>query len=97
MLLHPRGHKRYWGKVAIYGDYRPWTAHKEAGGDWSTFDEHSRRILLLRRATKLRALFRRYDRAGIGDDIVIVIVPSHDPTRPAFSKFESYQAALSSL
>ena len=51
MVAILRGHKRYWGKVAIYGDYRPWTAHKEAGGDWSTFDEHSRRISLLRRAT----------------------------------------------
>jgi hypothetical protein len=24
-----KGHKQYWGKIAIYGDYNPWTGHKE--------------------------------------------------------------------
>jgi hypothetical protein len=28
-------HDRYWGPIAIYGDYLPWNVHKAAGGEMS--------------------------------------------------------------
>jgi hypothetical protein len=31
MVAILKGHKRYWGKVAIYGDYKPWTALRLTG------------------------------------------------------------------
>lgn len=78
-----KGHKRYWGKVAIYGDYKPWTAHKEAGGDWSTFDEHSRRILTLKDGNSASArYFADMIEPELVDGIVIVTIPSHDPASP---------------
>jgi hypothetical protein len=73
-------HERYWGNVAIYGDYKPWTAHKEAGGDWSNFDEHSRHILSLKNGNDASArYFADMIEPELGDGIVIVTVPSHDP------------------
>jgi predicted amidophosphoribosyltransferase len=83
MVAILKGHKRYWGKVAIYGDYKPWTAHKEAGGDWSTFDEHSRRILTLKEGNGASArYFADMIEPELADGTVIVTVPSHDPASP---------------
>jgi hypothetical protein len=41
-------HDRYWAGIAVYGDYMPWSAHKEMGGDGSNYPAHSGRILDLK-------------------------------------------------
>jgi hypothetical protein len=43
-----KGHQRYWGDVAVYGDYLPWGVHRAGGGGLSTYPEHSGRILDLK-------------------------------------------------
>lgn len=69
-------HERYWGKVAIYGDYKPYAAHVAQGGDYSNFPAHSGRILDLK--DDLPGAVDHF--AGIiepelSDDIVIVTIP----------------------
>jgi predicted amidophosphoribosyltransferase len=75
-------HERYWGHVAIYGDYKPWTAHKAEGGDGSNYPAHSGRILDLK-DDKAGAVdhFKDMFEPELSDDIVIVTVPSHDPAK----------------
>jgi hypothetical protein len=38
-------HDRYWGEVAIWGDYKPYGLHKNQGGDSTNYPAHSGRIL----------------------------------------------------
>jgi hypothetical protein len=72
-------HERYWEKVAIYGDYKPWNAHKEGGGSTS-YPAHSGRILDLKE-DKAGAVdhFAKIIEPELSDDIVVVPMPSHDP------------------
>jgi predicted amidophosphoribosyltransferase len=77
-----KNHKLFWGNVAIYGDYKPWTAHKNEGGDGSSYPAHSGRILDLK-DDKAGAVdhFGDMIEPELSDDIVIVTVPSHDPAK----------------
>jgi predicted amidophosphoribosyltransferase len=74
---------RYWGRVAIYGDYKPYAAHLAQGGDYSNFPAHSGRILDLK-DDKAGAPehFAEMIEPELSDDIVIVTIPSHDPAKP---------------
>jgi predicted amidophosphoribosyltransferase len=78
-----KGHERYWGKVAIYGDYKPWSIHKESGGDGSNYPAHSGRILDLKEG-KVAAVshFAEIIEPELADGVVIVTIPSHDPAKP---------------
>ena len=76
-------HDRFWRKIAIYGDYKPWSAHKDAGGDGSNYPAYSGRILDLK-DDKVGAVDYFADIVGpeLSDSIVIVTIPSHDPASP---------------
>lgn len=77
-------HERYWGDIAVYGDYLPWNVHKGNGGDRSNFPEHSGRILDLKNAADHAVeYFREKIEPGLLNGIVIVDVPSHDPAKPS--------------
>jgi len=77
-------HERYWSGIAIYGDYKPWKAHKEAGGDRSNFPEHSGRALDLKDGKQEGInYFKAIIEPELADKIVIVTVPSHDPAKPS--------------
>jgi|SRR5579862_2275292 len=75
-------HDRYWGQVAIYGDYKPYAAHLAQGGDYSNFPAHSGRILDLK-DDKAGAVdhFAGIIESELSDGIVIVTIPSHDPEK----------------
>src|ERR1700730_4977550 len=76
-------HDRYWGNVAIYGDYKPWTAHQAAGGDWSNFHEHSKCILNLKNGQILAVRhFAEMIEPELAANVVIVTIPSHAAARP---------------
>lgn len=75
-------HDRYWGGIAVYGDYLPWSAHKEMGGDGSNYPEHSGRILDLKDGKDGAAThFAEMIEPELADNIVIATVPSHDPQK----------------
>jgi len=79
-----KGPQRYWRNIAVYGDYKPWTAHKEDGGDGSNYPPHSGRILDLKKAkASAVAHFKDMIEPELQDGVVIVTVPSHDPAEPA--------------
>jgi hypothetical protein len=71
-------HDRYWGNIAIYGDYKAWTVHAANGGDRSNYPAHSRLILDLKDAN-VEAVehFRKLVEPELRDNVVIVTVPSH--------------------
>lgn len=75
-------HERYWGQVAIYGDYKPYNAHLAQGGDYMNYPAHSGRILDLKddKAGAPRH-FADMIEPELSDDIVIVTIPSHDPAK----------------
>jgi predicted amidophosphoribosyltransferase len=78
-------HERYyWRNVAVYGDYKPWSVHKEEGGVRSDYPEHSGRILDLKEG-KPEAVthFAAVIEPELADGIMIVTVPSHDPAKPS--------------
>ncbi len=79
-----KGHEGYWRNIAVYGDYKPWGAHKEDGGDGSNYPAHSGRILDLKEA-KASAVrhFKEMIEQELQDGVVIVTVPSHDPAKPS--------------
>lgn len=68
---------------ALYlGLYRSWSAHKAAGGDSSNYDRHSKRILDFKESkADAIAEFQAKVNPLLGDDFVIVVVPSHDPAK----------------
>jgi predicted amidophosphoribosyltransferase len=82
MVLTLKGHKRFWAGIAIFGDYKPWSAHKEDGGDGSNYPEHSGRILDLKDG-KASAVnhFAAMIEPTLPNNIVIAVVPSHDPQK----------------
>ena len=73
-------HGRYWGKVAIWGDYKPYGLHKDQGGNSTNYPAHSGRILDLE-DDKAGAVdyFADMIEPELSDGIVILTVPSHDP------------------
>ena len=78
-----KDHGRYWGKIAVFGDYLPWSVHRANGGDRSTFPAHSGRILDLKdRSPNAVAHFRNLIEPEIVSRVVVVTVPSHDPESP---------------
>jgi predicted amidophosphoribosyltransferase len=76
-------HDRFWEKVAIYGDYKPYSAHKDGGGGHASWPEHSKKILDLK-DDKAGAVdyFASIVEPELSDGIVIVTIPSHDPASP---------------
>jgi adenine/guanine phosphoribosyltransferase-like PRPP-binding protein len=78
-----KGHDRFWGgKVAVYGDYRPWGVHKENGGTREDYPEHSKRILDLKDGKDAAVThFKGMIEPELGDGVVVVTVPSHDPAK----------------
>jgi pyrimidine operon attenuation protein/uracil phosphoribosyltransferase len=75
-------HDRYWGQIAIYGDYKAYKVHKAQGGLSSDYPAHSKRILDLKdgRAGAVTH-FKDIIEPELEDNIVIVTVPSHDPAK----------------
>src|SRR5690242_5517188 len=73
-------HERYWNEVAIYGDYKPYGAHKEQGGDSTNWPAHCGLILDLK-AGNAAAIqhFAAMIAPELSDGVVIVTIPSHDP------------------
>ena len=73
-------HDKFWGKVAIWGQYKPYSLHKEQGGDSSNYPGHSGKILDLK-DDKAGAVhyFADLIEPELSAGIVIVTVPSHDP------------------
>jgi predicted amidophosphoribosyltransferase len=82
MALTLKGHKRFWAGIAVFGDYKPWSVHKEEGGDGSTYPAHSGRILDLKDG-KANAVthFVEMIEPELPDNIAIATVPSHDPDK----------------
>jgi predicted amidophosphoribosyltransferase len=82
MAVMLKGHGRYWGAVAVYGDYLPWKIHIQNGGDKSNYPAHSGRVLDLKEG-KNDAVdhFAAMIEPELADNIVIATVPSHDPAR----------------
>jgi predicted amidophosphoribosyltransferase len=75
-----RNHAKFWGSIATFGDYKPWTGHTADGGDSSNYPEHSGRILSLKKGkTTAVRHFAQMIEPELPEDIVIVTVPSHDP------------------
>lgn len=77
-----KGHQQYWSDVAIYGHYVPWGVHKANGGDRSSYDAHSGRILDLKekRAGAIKH-FSEMIAPELPKGIAIATVPSHDPAK----------------
>jgi predicted amidophosphoribosyltransferase len=77
-----KNHGQYWGKVAIYGDYKPYAAHLAQGGDYQNYPAHSGRILDLKDdKAGADSHFADMIEPELSDDIVIVTIPSHDPAK----------------
>ena len=77
-----KNHERYWGGgwLAVFGDYRPWGVHRQAGGTRDDYPEHSGRILDLKGGnTDAVAHFKAQIEPELADGIAIAIVPGHDP------------------
>ncbi len=62
--------------------YRPWGAHKAAGGSSLNYDRHSGRILDFKegRADAIEEFRAKIDPI-LGSDFAICVVPSHDPAK----------------
>ena len=70
--------------IAIFGDYRPWSIHRNNGGDSSNYPEYSGRILDLKEGKSVGiSYFVERIKPELRDDIAIVVVPSHDPAKPS--------------
>jgi predicted amidophosphoribosyltransferase len=77
-----KGHARYSAEIAVYGDYKPWNVHKADGGTRSDFPEHSARILDLKEGKPAAVShFTEMIERELPDNVAIVTVPSHDPTK----------------
>lgn len=77
-----KNHQRFWGPIAVYGDYLPWRVHKENGGDGSNYPSHSGRILDLKDG-KAGAVthFKDIIEPELLTGVAIATVPSHDPAK----------------
>lgn len=69
-------------EIVVLGPYKPWSFHKEAGGDGSNYPEHSGRILDVK-SDQNRGIqyFFDYMSPRIKAGASIAIVPSHDPMK----------------
>lgn len=69
--------------IVVLGPYRPWSYHKEHGGDGGSYPEHSGRILDVK-SGQARGIdyFFDYMIKKVSPD-VIAVVPSHDPAKVA--------------
>jgi predicted amidophosphoribosyltransferase len=89
-----KNHERYWGDIAVYGDYLPWNVHKAAGGNRSNYPSHSGKILDLKDGkANSAAPFKELVEPELQDGIAIVTVPSHDPAKPGLA-LKTLAAAL---
>jgi hypothetical protein len=79
-----KNHANYWGDwLAYFGHYKPYGVHKQGGGTWDDFPEHSRNILNFKNGkTEPIAGFVALIEPELPDGIAIAIVPSHDPASP---------------
>jgi predicted amidophosphoribosyltransferase len=78
-----RNHANYWdGWLAYFGDYKPWGAHRQAGGNRDDYPAHSGQILDLKegKATAI-ATFKAQIEPKLPNGIAIAIVPGHDPKK----------------
>jgi predicted amidophosphoribosyltransferase len=68
--------------IIVLGAYRPWTHHKDMGGDSSNYPRHSGRILDLKenRAQGIN-YFYDYMQPKLKSPEAIAVVPSHDPEK----------------
>lgn len=77
-------HDRYWGEIAVFGDYLPWNVHRAGGGDRSDYPQNSGRILDLKDGSAKAAVhFGEIVAKELADNVVIVTVPGHDPAKPS--------------
>jgi predicted amidophosphoribosyltransferase len=70
--------------IIVLGPYRPWGYHKEMGGSGNDYPEHSGKILDLKQARPqgINYFFQFLSKA-IKKAEVLVVVPGHDPAKPA--------------
>lgn len=68
------------GEIVSLGEYRPWTFHKENGGNGGNWPEHSARTLDLKKkkAAGLNYFFN-YMVKRVKKPTAIAVVPSHSP------------------
>ena len=91
-----KGHERFWGTIAVFGDYLPWNVHVANGGDRGNYPPHSGRILDLKEEKQSAVRhFADMLRPEFPDNISIVTVPSHNPAKPG-KGLQMLAAALAS-
>jgi hypothetical protein len=75
-------HDRFWGEIAVFGDYLPWTVHRANGGDRSDYPQNSGRILDLKDGSAKAAVhFGTVVGGELADNVVVATVPGHDPAK----------------
>ncbi|MBO6767334.1 MAG: hypothetical protein JJ901_03395 [Erythrobacter sp.] len=69
-------------EIIVLGLYKPWTYHKETGGDGSNYPEHSGKILDLKQARAPGInYFYNYMQPKLKSPDALAVVPSHDPEK----------------
>lgn len=68
------------GEIISLGEYRPWSFHKENGGNGSDWPQHSSRTLgLKKKEAAALAYFFEYMVEKVKKPTAIAVVPSHSP------------------
>jgi predicted amidophosphoribosyltransferase len=78
-----KNHTKHWGGwLAYFGAYKPWGVHRQGGGTWDDFPEHSKNILNFKKGDIAPIdVFQAQIEPELPDNIAIVVVPGHDPDK----------------
>ncbi len=76
-----KDHSDFWGGwLAYFGHYKPWGVHRQAGGTWDDFPDHSQNILNFKKGNvEPIGVFQALIEPKLADGIAIAVVPGHDP------------------
>jgi predicted amidophosphoribosyltransferase len=97
MTFKPDKEDTFEGTIVSLGEYRPWTWHKEQGGNGRDYPEHSGRILDLKsKKAGSTDYFFDYLVANVKKNkpTAIAVVPSHDASKGPTSGVHNLAARL---
>jgi predicted amidophosphoribosyltransferase len=79
MVFKPKTEETDEGGIISLGEYRPWSFHKECGGNGSDWPEHSARTLDLKKKKAAGYdYFFKYLRKAVKSSTAVAVVPSSD-------------------